>query len=293
MIAENSRPTVIGVLFDGLAYGSLLFLVSLGLSVQMGLMNFVNLAHGAFAMAGGYICVVAMTRYGVPFLAALPLAFVASAVAGAILERLLYRRLYGASHLDQVLFSIGLTFMSIAAATWFFGASQQPVRLPAFLRGQVHLGGVDFGVYRIFLLAVVAALTVALGALIERTRFGAQVRAAVDDARAARGLGIDVDRVFTAAFALGSGLAGLGGALGIEVLGLDSAFPLKFMVYFLLVVVVGGAGTLQGPLVAAMILGVCDVAGKYYVPEAGAFMIYAVMVVLLLVFPAGLLGRRS
>ena len=180
----------------------------------------------------------------------------------------------------------------VAAATYFFGASQQPVRLPGFLRGQVRLGGTDFGVYRIFLVAVVAALTALLAALIERTRFGAQVRAAVDDARAARGLGIDVDRVFTLAFALGSGLAGLGGALGIEVLGLDSAFPLKFMVYFLLVVVVGGAGTLQGPLLAAAILGICDVAGKYYLPQAGAFMIYAVMVVLLLAFPAGLLGRR-
>jgi branched-chain amino acid transport system permease protein len=284
---------VIGVLFDGLAYGSLLFLVSLGLSVQMGLMNFVNLAHGAFAMAGGFVCVVAMNRYGVPFLAALPLAFVITAAAGAIMERLLYRRLYGASHLDQVLFSIGLTFMSIAGATWIFGASQQPMRLPAFLRGQWHFAGADFGVYRIFLLAVVALLTLALGALIERTKFGAQVRAAVDDARAARGLGIEVDRVFTTAFALGSGLAGLGGALGIEVLGLDSAFPLKFMVYFLLVVVVGGAGTLRGPLLAAMILGVCDVAAKYYLPQAGAFTIYAVMVVLLLAFPAGLLGRRS
>ncbi|HSN21443.1 MAG TPA: branched-chain amino acid ABC transporter permease [Usitatibacter sp.] len=284
---------MIGVLFDGLAYGSLLFLVSLGLSVQMGLMNFVNLAHGAFAMAGGFVCVVAMSRFGVPFLATLPLAFVATAAAGAILERLLYRRLYGASHLDQVLFSIGLTFMSIAAATWIFGASQQPVRLPAFLRGQVHLAGADFGVYRIFLLAVVAALAAALALLLGRTRFGAQVRAAVDDARAARGLGIDVDRVFTTAFALGSGLAGLGGGLGIDVLGLDSAFPLKFMVYFLLVVVVGGAGTLLGPLLAAMILGICDVAGKYYVPELGAFVIYAVMVVLLLAFPAGLLGRRT
>jgi branched-chain amino acid transport system permease protein len=283
---------VIGVLFDGLAYGSLLFLVSLGLSVQMGLMNFVNLAHGAFAMAGGFVCVVAMSRFGVPFLAALPLAFVVMAIVGAILERLLYRRLYGASHLEQVLFSIGLTFMSIAAATYIFGASQQPVRLPAFLRGQVRFGGVDFGIYRIFLLGVVALLTAALAALVERTRFGAQVRAAVDDARAARGLGIDVDRVFTLAFALGSGLAGLGGALGIEVLGLDSGFPLKFMVYFLLVVVVGGAGTLTGPLAAAMILGICDVAGKYYVPQAGAFVIYAVMVVLLLAFPAGLLGRR-
>jgi branched-chain amino acid transport system permease protein len=283
---------VIGVAFDGLAYGSLLFLVSLGLSVQMGLMSFVNLAHGAFAMAGGFVCVVAMNRFGVPFLAALPLAFAAAALAGAVLERLLYRRLYGASHLDQVLFSIGLTFMSIAAATWAFGASQQPVHLPAFLRGQVRIGVVDFGAYRIFLVAVVAVLTAALAALLRGTRFGAQVRAAVDDARVARGLGIDVDRVFSLTFALGSGLAGLGGALGIDVLGLDPSFPLRFMVYFLLVVVVGGAGTLLGPLLAAIVLGVSDVAAKYYWPELGAFAIYAVMVVLLLAFPAGLLGKR-
>ena len=283
---------MLGVLFDGIAYGSLLFLVSLGLSVTMGLMNFVNLAHGAFAMAGGYVCVVAMTRFGVPFLAALPLAFVTTAAIGALLERLLYRRLYGAAHLDQVLFSIGLTFMSIAAATYFFGSSQQPMRLPAFLRGQVSLGGVDFGIYRIFLIATVAVLTGVLGFLIARTRFGAQVRAAVDNAQAANGLGINVDRVFSVTFALGSGLAGLGGALGIEVLGLDSTFPLKFMVYFLLVVVVGGAGTIKGPLVAALLLGVLDVAGKYYVPQIGAFVIYAAMVVLIIAFPAGLFGRR-
>jgi branched-chain amino acid transport system permease protein len=283
---------MIGVLVDGVAYGSLLFLVSLGLSVTMGLMNFVNLAHGAFAMAGGYVAVVAMTRWGVPFLAALPLAFLFTAALGAVLERLLYRRLYEASHLDQVLFSIGLTFMSMATATYFFGSSQQPMRLPAFLRGQVHLAGVDFGVYRIFLIAVVAALTAMLGLLVARTRFGSRVRAAVDDPVAARGLGIDVDRVFSVTFALGSGLAGLGGALGIEVLGLDAAFPLKFMVYFLLVVVVGGAGTIKGPLAAALLLGVLDVAGKYYVPQAGAFVIYAAMVVLLIAFPAGLFGRR-
>ena len=283
---------LIGVLFDGIAYGSLLFLVSLGLSVTMGLMNFINLAHGAFAMAGGYVCVVAMTRLGIPFLASLPLAFVATAIAGAILERALYRRLYAAAHLDQVLFSIGLTFVSIAGATWIFGPSQQPVRLPEFLRGQVHLAGIDFGVYRIFLVAMVAALAALLGLLVARTRFGAQVRAAVDDSTAARGLGIDVDRVFSVTFALGSGLAGLGGALGIEVLGLDSSFPLRFMVYFLLVVVVGGAGTIKGPLVAALLLGVLDVAGKYYVPQIGAFVIYLAMVALLVAFPAGLFGRR-
>jgi branched-chain amino acid transport system permease protein len=283
---------MLGVLFDGIAYGSLLFLVSLGLSVTMGLMNFVNLAHGAFAMAGGFVCVVAMTRFGVPFLASLPLAFVITAAIGAVLERLLYRRLYTASHLDQVLFSIGLTFMSIASATYFFGSSQQPVRLPEFLRGQLHFLGADFGIYRLFLIAAVAVLTVGLGALVARTRFGAQMRASVDDAQAARGLGIDVNRVFSISFALGSGLAGLGGALGIEVLGLDSGFPLKFMVYFLLVVVVGGAGTLLGPLIAALVLGVLDVAGKYYVPQLGAFVIYAAMIVLLIAFPAGLRGRR-
>ncbi len=258
----------------------------------MGLMNFVNLAHGAFAMLGGYACVVAMSRLGVPFLAALPIAFVVSAAVGAVLERTLYRRLYGAAHLDQVLFSIGLTFMSIAVATWIFGASQQPVRLPEFLRGQAQFAGADFGIYRMFLVAVVAVLTLVLGLVMARTRFGAQVRAAVDDAPAARGLGIDVDRVFGVTFALGSGLAGLGGALGIEVLGLDSSFPLKYLVYFLLVVVVGGAGTLHGPLAAALLLGVLDVAGKYYVPRAGAFVIYGAMVVLLIAFPAGLFGRR-
>lgn len=279
-------------LFDGVAFGALLFLVSLGLSVTMGLMNFVNLAHGAFAMAGGYVAVVAMTRWGVPFLATLPLAFAATALLGAALERTLYRRLYGASHLDQVLFSIGLAFMSVAIATWLFGASQQPVRLPGYLRGQVQVAGADLGIYRLFLIAVVAVLAALLAALVARTRFGARMRAAVDDPVAARGLGIDVDRVFTIAFSLGSGLAGLGGALGIEVLGLDPSFPLKFMVYFLLVVVVGGAGTLGGALAAAVVLGIVDVVGKYYAPGVGAFAIYAAMIVLLVAFPAGLFGRR-
>ena len=281
-----------GVLFDGIAYGSLLFVVSVGLSVTMGLMGFVNLAHGAFAMAGGYVGVVAMTRLGIPFLAALPIVFVATAAAGAVLERTLYRRLYGASHLDQVLFSIGLTFMAIAAATWVFGPAQQAVSLPGFLRGQVRVAGVDLGAYRLFLVAVVVVLAALLAVLVARTRFGAQVRAAVDDARVARGMGIDVDRVFAVTFALGSGLAGLGGALGIDVLGLDPSFPLKFMVYFLLVVVVGGAGHIPGTLAAALLLGVLDVGAKYYVPEAGAFVIYAAMVVLLIAFPAGLFGRR-
>ena len=284
---------LIGVLFDGIAYGSLLFVISIGLSVTMGLMNFVNLAHGAFAMLGGYACVVLMSRAGVPFLAALPVAFLVPAIAGIVLERTLYQRLYKATHLDQVMFSIGLVFMSVASATWFFGPSQQPVRLPDWLRGQVHVLGLDLGAYRIFLIGVVVVITIVLTMLLVKTRFGAQVRASVDNAVAAAGLGIDVNRVFGVTFALGSGLAGLGGGLGIDVLGLDPTFPLKYMVYFLLVVAIGGAGTIKGGLVAAMILGICDVAGKYYVPQIGSFIIYFLMVALMILFPAGLYGRRA
>jgi len=281
-----------GILFDGIAYGSLLFLIGIGLSVTMGLMNFINLGHGAFAMLGGYVCVATMTRLGLPFLAALPIAFIVTALAGVILERALYQRLYQASHLEQVLFSIGLTFMAIAAATYFWGPSQQPVQLPEFLRGQVRVVGLDLGAYRLFLVALVIVITLALGWLVAHTRFGAQVRAAVDNQQAAAGMGIHVNRIFALTFALGSGLAGLGGALGIDVLGLDPTFPVKYMVYFLLVVSVGGAGSMKGTLVAALILGVFDVAGKYYVPEVGAFVIYALMVLLLILFPAGLYGRR-
>ena len=283
----------LGVLFDGAAYGALLFLVSVGLSVTLGLMNFINLAHGAFAMFGGYAAAILMSRWGVPFLATLPVAFLAMAAAGALLERTLYRRLYAAPPLEQVLFTIGLTFIAIAAATWLWGSGQQAVTLPGLLRGQWSVAGVDLGIYRIFLLAVVVVVTLALQLAISRTRFGAQVRAAVDNRRAAAALGIPVDRLFTTMFALGSGLAGLGGALGIDILGLDPSFPLKYMVYFLLVVVVGGAGTIQGAALAAVILGIADVGGKYYVPEAGAFTLYAAMIALLLLFPRGLLGRRA
>ena len=281
------------VLFDGIATGMLLFLISVGLSVTLGLMNFVNLAHGAFAMFGGYVLVLLLQRAGLPFLAALPLVALASAALGVVLERLLYRRLYGASPLDQVLFSIGLVFVAISGANYFFGDQQQPLQLPPSLSGQWHLPGLDMGVYRVFLIALGAALALALQWLVARTRFGATLRAAVDHPRAARGLGLDVDRVFVATFALGSALAGLGGALGIEMLGLDPEFPVKTIVYFLIVVAVGGSGSIQGSLYASLLLGVCDVAGKYFLPQVGAFVIYAVMVATLVFRPQGLFGRRA
>ena len=282
------------VIFDGVASGLLLFLISVGLSVTLGLMNFVNLAHGAFAMLGGYVCVFLLDRVGVPFLAALPIVALVSALVGVVLERTLYRRLYGASHLDQVLFSIGLVFVSMSTAHYFFGAQQQALRLPDMLSGQFHLpGGLDVGVYRLFLIVIGLALALALQWMISGTKFGAKLRASVDNPRAARGVGIDVDRVFVLTFALGCGLAGLGGALGVEMLGLDPGFPLKYIVYFLIVVAVGGSGNIKGSLIASLILGISDVAGKYYVPQVGAFVIYAVMMTVLVFRPQGLFGRTA
>lgn len=281
------------VLIDGAASGMLLFVLACGLSVTLGLMNFVNLAHGAFGMAGGYVCVVLLNRHGAPFWASLAAAALAAAALGLVLERTLYRRLYGRDHLDQVLFSIGLVFMASAVVDWLMGARQQLVTLPAWLSGRVELlgGAASVGVYRLFLIGLCGAVVLALHLGLVRTRFGSRLRAAVDDAVVARGLGIPVERIFAVTFAIGSGLAGLGGALGVEVLGLDPTFPLKYMVYFLIVVAVGGANTILGPFLAALLLGVVDVAGKYYVPEVGAFVIYTAMVVLLLLRPQGLLAK--
>ena len=281
------------ILFNGIAEGMLLFLLSVGLSVTLGLMNFVNLAHGAFAMLGGYACVWLLNSLGVPFLVALPLAALAAALAGVVLERLLYRRLYGASHLDQVLFSIGLVFMSIAGATYLFGDQQQLLVLPRVLRQAWHWPGLDFDAYSLFLIVVGAVLAAALHWMVTRTRFGASLRAAVDNPRAARGLGINVERVFVATFALGSALAGLGGALGIQMLGLNPEYPIQYIVYFLIVVAVGGTGSISGSLLASLLLGVADVAGKYYLPQFGAFVIYVVMVLTLIFRPQGLFGRRA
>jgi len=280
------------VLFDGVAYGSLLFVISVGMSVTMGLLSFINLAHGAFAMFGGYLAIGLMARWGVPFVATLPAVMVVFAAVGAVAERLLYRHVSRTRPLDQVLFTIGLAFMATALATWLWGPSQQRVALPDMLTGQVHVLGLELGAYRLFLIAVVVALTLTLHLLVGHTRFGAQLRAAVDDPGAAAGLGIPVDHVFSISFALGSGLAALGGALGIDVLGLDPYFTFKYMVYFLLVVVVGGEGSIVGSAVAAVALGVFDVVGKYYIPDLGGFLIYGLMVVLLLVFPGGLVRRR-
>lgn len=281
------------ILIDGVAYGMVLFVLACGLSVTLGLMNFVNLAHGAFAMAGGYVTVVLMQRYGIPFLWTLPAAFIATGAAGWLLERTLYRPMYAKSHLDQVMFSIGLVFMSVAAMKYVMGSQQQIIQLPGWLLGRFDLFGISVGRYRLFVIMVCGVLALGLSWVFACTLFGSRLRAAVDDARVARGLGIPVNLLFAATFAAGSGLAGLGGALGVELLGLDPTFPLKFMIYFLIVVTVGGTSTISGPFFAAMLLGVADVAGKYLVPQAGSFIIYALMVILLVIKPDGLFARSK
>ncbi len=280
------------VLFDGFAYGMLLFLLSVGLSVTLGMMNFVNLAHCSFAMVGGYVTVTLANSFGWPFFATLPAAFFAAAAASVVLERTLYRRLYRASDLDQCLFTIGIVFISVAAAAYLYGTLQQPINTPPYLQGAVELFGMRLGVYRLFLIVTALVVTAILVAALEYTRFGAQVRAAVDNPRMARGLGVNVDRAFAITFALGGGLAGLGGALAIEIVGLDHAFAFTYLVYVLIVVAVGGLGSIGGSFVAAAVLGISDMAGKYYFPQLGAFFIYLVMVGLLMWRPAGLFGKR-
>jgi branched-chain amino acid transport system permease protein len=285
-------PPVFGVVFDGLAYGMLLFLLSVGQSVTLGMMNFINLAHCSFAMVGGYVTVSLMSRYGVPFFATLPCAFVAAAAISMVLERTLFRRLYRASELDQVLLTIGIVFISVAVAAYVFGTDQQPLQLPAYLRSSLTFMGTRFAVYRLVLIGLALLITCVLVLALDYTRFGARVRAAVDNQRMARGLGIDVDRTFAITFALGSGLAGLGGALAVEIIGLDPSFALTYLIYVLIVVSVGGLGSIAGSFAAAIVLGISDVAGKYYIPQLGAFLIYLVMISLLMWRPLGLLGRR-
>ena len=282
--------SLVSVAFHGAAYGMILYVISVGLSVTMGLMGFVNLAHGVFAMAGGYILITAMGAFGVPYPLALALAFVLVGAGSVVLERLLYSRLYTAGDLAQVLFTIGLIFIAVATARLLFGTMQLLVPLPDYLKGQFSMLGRDFPAFRVFLIAFSAVMVGVLWFGVERTRWGAMVRAAVDNGPMARAIGINTRRLFTLTFGLGSGLAGLGGALGAEILTVQPTYPFEHLVYFLIVVAVGGLGSLRGPFIAALLIGVTDTACKYWVPQFGAFFIYVATIAVLLWRPAGLFG---
>ncbi len=282
---------VASMLLGGLAAGMVLFIVSVGLSVTMGLMGFVNLAHGGFAMVGGYVIVLAMNRLGIPFVVALLVGFIVVAAVSVVFERFLYARLYRASELDQVLFTIGLVFVMIASVTLLVGPETQPLNLPAALQGQIDLGFMTYRTYSIVLIVVGVFIMVGLWLGFERTRMGAQIRAAVDNRRMAESLGINITRLFTITFAFGSGMAALGGGLGAEFLGLDPQYPLKYLVIFLIVVAVGGLGRITGVFYASLIIGVLDFALKKYLPQGGTVFIYGMTILLLLWRPQGLFGR--
>ena len=283
--------SVVSILFHGLAYGMILYAISVGLSITMGLMGFVNLAHGVFAMAGGYLMITAMTRLGLPWLAALALACILVALASVVLERTLYCRLYRAGELEQVLFTIGLIFIAVALARLAYGPLPQTAPLPDYLKGQIELADRTFPVYRAAVIASSAVLIAILWIGLERTRWGAMVRAAVDNGPMAESVGINTGRLFTFTFALGSGLAAFGGALGADLIAMTPTYPFEQLVYFLIVVAVGGLGTLRGPFLGALLIGVGDTACKYWVPQFGSFFIYAATMALLLWRPRGLLGR--
>ena len=289
----NSVIEIANMVLGGLAAGMVLFIVSVGLSVTMGLMGFVNLAHGGFAMIGGYVVVLAMNRLGMPYLAALALAFIFVAAVSVLFERLLYSRLYRAPELDQVLFTIGLIFMMIAGVTLIVGPETQPIDLPPSMQGQINLGFMTYRTYSIVLIAVGIVIMLGLWLGFERTRMGAQIRAAVDNRRMAESLGINITRLFTITFAFGSGMAALGGGLGAEFLGLDPQYPLKYLVFVLIVVAVGGLGRVTGVFYASLIIGVLDFALKKYLPQGGTVFIYAMTILLLLWRPQGLFGRAA
>jgi branched-chain amino acid transport system permease protein len=284
---------IASILLGGLAAGMVLFIVSVGLSVTMGLMGFVNLAHGGFAMIGGYVIVLAMRHGGVGFVPALAIGFIVIAAVSVVFERLLYAPLYRAGELDQVLFTIGLVFIMIASVTLLVGPENQPLILPDALRGQINLGFVEYRTYSIFLIVAGTVIVIALWLGFERTRFGAQIRAAVDNRRMAESLGINIDRLFAVTFGFGSGMAALGGGLGAEFLGLDPQYALKYLVFFLIAVSVGGLGTVTGVFYASLLIGVLDFALKLYVPKGGTLFIYALTILLLLWRPQGLFGKPT
>ena len=285
--------SLVSVAFDGVAYGMILFIISVGLSITLGLMNFANLAHGAFAMLGGYFCLTLANQWRVPFLVSVVIVFFAVGIFSIPFERYLYRPFYRKSDLEQVLLTIGLVFMFIGACTFIWGPSNVQMAVPGYLKDHVDLGFRSFPTYRTFLIVISVIIAATLWLGIERTKIGAQIRAAVDNRRMAQSVGINVDLLFTLTFALGSGLAAVGGALGTEIVGLTPFYAIDYLVFFLIVVSVGGQGSLKGAFLGALALGIIDTAAKYYRPHWSAFVIFALTIAVLLWRPRGLFGTRG
>jgi branched-chain amino acid transport system permease protein len=280
------------VLLDGISYGMVLFIISVGLTVTMGLMRVINLAHGSFAMIGGYVAGY-LTQHGVDFFLALLLATVAAGLLGALCEVTVIRPLYRKGELAQVLLTIGIVFVVTALITEIFGAFPYRVEFPVYLTQPLDIGFRTYPAYRLFLIVVGGIIALILWLLIEGSLYGAKLRAAVDNPRMARAVGMNVSLLFTATFIVGTALAGLGGAIGAGILSLEPSYALKYVVLFLVVVIVGGEGSFKGSFVAAMALGIIDTTGKYFVAAAAPYLLYAAVFALLLWRPQGILPPKS
>ncbi|MET3927948.1 branched-chain amino acid ABC transporter permease [Devosia sp. 2618] len=284
-------PTILSIAADALAYGMVLFVISIGLSVTMGLMKVVNLAHGAFAMIGGYIASYVTQQMGLPFGVAILAAVLGTVLIAIPLERFLYRRIYGARDLTQVLMTIGITFVIIGVANFVMGPSLKTIALPSELQAPVDLGFRTIAAHKLFAVAVGVVVAGALWFIIERTPFGVRLRASVDDAAMAGALGVKTKWVYAVSFALAIGLAALGGVVGAQLLPIEPYYAMHYMVTFLVVVSVGGAGSITGALVAALLLGAVQTTGRYLMPEYGEFFFYLAVIAIVCVFPNGLMGR--
>jgi len=285
--------TVLSIATDALVYGMVLFVISIGLSVTLGLMRVVNLAHGAFAMIGGYIASYATRDMGLGYGVAVLAAVVGTILIAIPIERLLYRRIYGAPELTQVLMTIGITFCIIGIANFVFGPTLKTIPLPPELKGSVDLGFRTIATHRLFAILCGLGVAGALWYLIEKTAFGVKLRASVDNAAMAAALGVRTQIVYAVSFAVAVGLAAFGGVIGAELLPVEPYYALRYMVTFLVVVSIGGAGSISGALLACLLLGGIDTTGRYLMPEFGEFFFYLAVIAIVCVFPRGLAGRAK
>ncbi len=284
---------VFNIVIDGTAYGMVLFMISVGLSVTMGVMNVVNLAHGGFALIGGVLAHWLIQDIGVGFWAAVVLAVVATVALALPLERLLYRRIYGFGELQQVLATIGLTFVMIASVNLWQGSALLSIVLPEQLKQTVDLGFRTLPVHRVIVIFLGLAAITALWILLDKTRFGIRLRAAVDNRATASAIGIDTGRIYMLTFGLGAGLAALGGIFGAELLPIEAYYPLRYMVLFLIVVALGGRGSILSSFVAALGLGLIETTARYLIPDLSSLVFFALVIALLTLRPHGLLKRGS
>lgn len=285
--------TIASIGVDAFAYGTVLFIISIGLSLTMGLMRVVNLAHGAFAMIGGYLAAYGVSELHLNYFAAMALAIFVTILIAIPLERFLYRRIYGAPELTQVLMTIGITFVIIGITNYLAGPTLKTIAIPEFLQGSVDIGFRVIAAQRLFVIASGMIIALSLWLLIERTRFGIKLRAAVDNANMAQILGIKTQTIYTLSFALAIGLAAFGGIIGAELLPLNPYYAMRYMVTFLVVVSIGGAGSIPGALIACLLLGAIDTTGRYIVPEYGEFFFYLAVIIIVMCFPRGLVGRMK